>query len=239
MKEGSSKTESPSQPNSGRMPPDTFTHPLTQPQTARIGQAIRQAGHPGARGVWRPTGLPQADRRVEGPPPILERRNDHQRPQRHGARDSSLEADLERGSARVGADRRVHIRQRGACAPKRHSHVRASAPVCGCLSYSCGTAAGAATPLRSFRPKKGATPRIRCLDRHRGGLACAHPCHPPPGVAPLQQSLAGRPSSAAASAAYQRIRPPVAAFHQLGGSASRPSEVGVGARPSPKLPRGG
>ena len=52
-------------------------------------------------------------------------------------------------------------------------------------------------------------------------------------------ALAGRPSSAAASAAYQRIRPPIAAFHQLGGSASRPSEVGVGARPSPKLPRGG
>ena len=73
-------------------------------------------------------------------------------------RDGSLEADFERGSASVGADRRVHIRQRGACAPKRHFHVRASAPVCGCLSYSCGTAAGAATPLRSFRPKKGATP---------------------------------------------------------------------------------
>ena len=31
LKEGSSKTESPSQPNSGRMPSDTFTHLLTQP----------------------------------------------------------------------------------------------------------------------------------------------------------------------------------------------------------------
>ena len=31
LKEGSSKTENPSQPNSGRMPPDTFTHLLTQP----------------------------------------------------------------------------------------------------------------------------------------------------------------------------------------------------------------
>ena len=68
------------------------------------------------------------------------------------------EADFEHGAARVGADRRVHIRHRGACAPKRHFHVRASAPLCACLSYSCGTAAGAATPLRSFRPKKGATP---------------------------------------------------------------------------------
>ena len=68
-------------------------------ETARTGRAIRQAGHPGARGVWRPIGLPQADRRVEGPPPILERRNDDRRPQRHGARDGSLEADLERRSA--------------------------------------------------------------------------------------------------------------------------------------------
>ena len=32
LKEGSSKTENPSQPNSGRMPPDTFTHLLTQPR---------------------------------------------------------------------------------------------------------------------------------------------------------------------------------------------------------------
>ena len=31
LKEGSSKTESPSQPNRGRMPPNTFTHLLTQP----------------------------------------------------------------------------------------------------------------------------------------------------------------------------------------------------------------
>ena len=88
-------------------------------------------------------------------------------------------------------------------------------------------------PFQRVRPWRERPPLSGCLDRHRGGLACARPCHPPPGVAPLQQSLAGRPSSAAASAAYQRIRPPVAAFHQLGGSASRPSEVGVGARPSP------
>ena len=32
LKQGSSKTENPSQPNSGRMPPDTFTHLLTQPR---------------------------------------------------------------------------------------------------------------------------------------------------------------------------------------------------------------
>ena len=35
LKEGSSKTKSPSQPNSGRMPPDTFTHLLTQPPWER------------------------------------------------------------------------------------------------------------------------------------------------------------------------------------------------------------
>ena len=73
-------------------------------------------------------------------------------PSRHGARDGSLEAAFERGAARAGADRRAHMRHRGACAPKRHFDVRASASLCGWLSYSCGTAAGTATPLRSSRP---------------------------------------------------------------------------------------
>ena len=40
LKEGSSKTESPSQPNSGRMPPDTFTHLLTQPPVRRMGTSF-------------------------------------------------------------------------------------------------------------------------------------------------------------------------------------------------------
>ena len=35
MKEGSSKTESPSQPSSGKPPPETFTHLLTRPQPAK------------------------------------------------------------------------------------------------------------------------------------------------------------------------------------------------------------
>ena len=79
-------------------------HPLLGPgarasDPSGSSNSSNQAVRPGARGVWRPTGLPQADRRVEGPPPILERRNDDRRPQRHGARDGSLEADLERGSA--------------------------------------------------------------------------------------------------------------------------------------------
>ena len=137
--------------------PSGSSNQAVRRETARTGRAIRQAG----QGVWRPTGLPQADRRAEGPPPILERRNDDRQPQRHVARDSSLEADLERGSARVGADRRVHIRHRGACAPKRHFHVRASASLCCWLSYSCGTAAGTVLPLRGTRPLTGATPPFR------------------------------------------------------------------------------
>ena len=68
----------------------------------------------------------------------------------------------------------MHIRQRGACAPKRHFHVRASAPLCGWLSYSCGTAAGAATPLRSFRPKKGATPPFGMPRSASGRAAHVH-----------------------------------------------------------------
>ena len=52
--------------------------------------------------------------------------------------------------------------------------VRASAPLCGCLSYSCGTAAGAATPLRSFRPKKGATPPFGMPRSASGRAAHVH-----------------------------------------------------------------
>ena len=89
-------------------------------------------------------------------------------------------------SARVGADRRVHIRQRGACAPKRHFHVRASAPLCAWLSCSCGTAAGAATPLRSFRPKKGATPPVDALVMAWGGAGFHKPCTAPGGSLPFQ-----------------------------------------------------
>ena len=159
---------------------------------------------------------------------------------RHGAQDDSVEANFERGAARVGADRRVHMRQWGACGTKRPFRC----------ARRCTLMCLAVLQLWHSRRSAAAAPEHSTVDGSdppgfdasigiAGGLACAHPCHPPPGVAPLQQSLAGRPSSAAASAAYQRIRPPVTAFHQLGGSASRPSEVGVGARPSPKLPRGG
>ena len=78
----------------------------------------------------------------------------------------------------------MYIRQRGACAPKRHFHVRASAPLCGWLSYSCGTAAGAATPLRSFRPKKGATPPVDALVMAWAGAGFHKPRTASGGVAP-------------------------------------------------------
>ena len=95
----------------------------------------------------------------------------------------------------------MHIRQRGACAPKRLFDVRASAPLCGWLSCSCGTAAGAATPLRSFRPKKGATPHAEGLVRARG-RARFHALAPAPwGRSRAISPLAGRPSSADASTA--------------------------------------
>ena len=191
------------------------------------------------RGVWRPAGLPQADRRAERPPPILESRNDDPR-----LRDMALETAPWRPI--LNADRRGSVLI-GECTSDNGVHVHRNAiSMCApALPYVAACLTVAARPPErrrrsgAFGRRRERPPLSGCLDRHRGGLACARPCHPPPGVAPLQQSLAGRPSSAAASAAYQRIRPPVAAFHQLGGSASRPSEVGVGARPSPKLPRGG
>ena len=205
----------------------------------RVKQAIRDKDDRWIEEVWRPAGLPQADRRAEGPPPILESRNDDPR-----LRDMALETAPWRRI--LNADRRASVLI-GECTSDNGVHVHRNAiSMCApALPYvaACLTVAARPPELRrrsgAFGRRRERPPLSGCLDRHRGGLACARPCHPPPGVAPLQQSLAGRPSSAAASAAYQRIRPPVAAFHQLGGSASRPSEVGVGARPSPKLPRGG
>ena len=122
------------------------------------------------------------------------------------------ESGRQRRSAKLRADRGVHIRHRGACAPKREFHVRTSAPVCGWLSYSCGTAAGAAPPLRRFRPKKGATPPFGMLDRHRGGLACARPCHPPPGgrsrsISPLREGRRAPRKGAFRPGPRLRLRP--------------------------------
>ena len=77
-------------------------------------------GHPNERWsvdfVRRSPGRTRADRRAEGAPPILESRNDDPRLHDMAAPDGSLEADLERGSARGSADRGVHIRHLGACA---------------------------------------------------------------------------------------------------------------------------
>ena len=45
LKEGSSKTESPSQPNSGKTPPDTFTHLLTQPPRRLLERTVGTPSH--------------------------------------------------------------------------------------------------------------------------------------------------------------------------------------------------
>ena len=63
----------------------------------------------------------------------------------------------QRGSVLIGertSDIGVHVHRNAIfmCAP--------ALPLCAWLSYSCTTAAGAATPLRSFRPKMGATPPL-------------------------------------------------------------------------------
>ena len=48
-------------------------------------------------------------------------------------------------------------------------------------------------------------PLLDPLDQHRGASACARRCSPPGGALPSKLSLAGRPTSAATSAADQRI----------------------------------
>ena len=90
-----------------------------------------------------------------------------------------------------------------------HVHRNAIFMCAPALPYvaACLTVAARPPELRrrsgAFGRRRERPPLWGCLDRHRGGLACAHPCHPPPGVAPLQQSLAGRPPSAAEDTADQ------------------------------------
>ena len=154
---------------------------------------VYRAGHPrhgrrGDRGAWRPA------RAASSGSSSSRTCSDPRAPERpstallDGDRAGFPEAHLDRRSPGADADPRVHIRQRGACAPKRHFHVRASAPLCGWLSYSCGTAAGVAARPPERRRRSGAfgrgrerPPLLGCLDRHQGGCACARPCHPPPG----------------------------------------------------------
>ena len=143
----------------------------------------------------------------------------------------------------LNADRRASVLI-GECTSDNGVHVHRNAfSMCApALPYVAACLTVAARPPERRR-RSGAFGRRRerpplwgCLDRHRGGLACARPCHPPPGVAPLQQSLAGRPSSAAASAAYQRIRLPAAcAPWPAGARASRGSK---GAEPPSPAPAG-
>ena len=95
---------------------------------------------------------------------------------------------LRLSAARLSADRRVHIRQRGAGARKHHFDVRASASLCSWLSCSYGTAAGAAMPIRTLRPWMGATPRFGMPRPASGRVGMCTPCHPPRGVAPVSIS---------------------------------------------------
>ena len=112
----------------------------------------------------------------------------------------------------LNADRRASVLI-GECTSDNGVHVHRNAiSMCApALPYVAGCLTVAARPAERRR-RSGAFGRRRerpplwgCLDRHRGGCACAHPWHPPPGgVAPDHQSLAGRPPSAAESAADQR-----------------------------------
>ena len=68
-----------------------------------------------------------------------------------------------------------------------HVHRNAISMCAPALPYMAACLTVAARPPERRR-RSGAFGRRRerpplwgCLDRHRGGLACAHPCHPPPG----------------------------------------------------------
>ena len=101
----------------------------------------------------------------------------------------------------------MHIRHRGACAPKRHSHVRASASVYGWFSCSCDTAAGTVLPLRGRRPL-AERERLHRLLRSMGRRRAAR--------LPLELSRLGgagdEAASGTAAAAVLGLGPPVGEF---------------------------
>ena len=84
----------------------------------------------------------------------------------------------------VGADPRVHMRHRGACASKGRFHVQATVSVSSWRPCASGTAAGTVLPLRSLRPVTGATPQSEGLVRARGQVCFHTPAPVPSGSLP-------------------------------------------------------
>ena len=68
-----------------------------------------------------------------------------------------------------------------------HVHRNAISMCAPALPYVAGCLTVAARPAErrrrsgAFGRRRERPPLSGCLDRHRGGLACAHPCHPPHG----------------------------------------------------------
>ena len=71
------------------------------------------------------------------------------------------------------SDNRVHVRREAV--PRR---TRTPSYVIGGLAFAGGPHARPPGP-DGLGAKRERPTRSACPDRHRGGLACAHPCHPP------------------------------------------------------------
>ena len=96
-----------------------------------------------------------------------------------GARAGSREGGREHRSARVRADRGVHIRPSCVCAPGRCYPVNTHFYVVGCLVVAVRPPGRQPGP-EGLGAKRERPRRSACPDRHRGGSACASPCRPPP-----------------------------------------------------------
>ena len=115
----------------------------------------------------------------------------------------------------VNADRRASVLI-GECTSDNGVHVHRNAIfMCApALPYVAGCLTVAARPpeLRrrsgAFGRRRERPPLLGCLDRHRGGSACARPCHPPRGVAPFRIDPCGKavePLKKSASTAGSRV----------------------------------
>ena len=151
-----------------------------RPGDCRKRASRRRLEDPGAERARWTRSCPDRHRRVETATPQARPSLDHRR--LHGlALEVAVGWDFKTRSARLCADRQAHIRQWGACAPKRPFEVRGRASLCCWLPCGSGPAVAPAAPVRGHRRWTGATPRFGMPGSASQRVGMCTPMPPPQG----------------------------------------------------------